>query len=111
MHDSLAVSAFLDPSLLHFEKYYVDVETSGELTAGETLGYSPTAGDLRRLPGWENSPEALNMSIEGSAPTLARPTTSPVVRNNWRPNANVAVDVEASRFFQLLIGRLTGRKM
>src|SRR5204862_74314 len=50
MHDSLAVAAFLDPSLLKFEDYYVDVETAGELTAGETVGYSPIAGDLRRNP-------------------------------------------------------------
>ena len=38
MHDSLAVAAFLDPSILKFKDYYVDVETTGELTAGETLG-------------------------------------------------------------------------
>src|SRR5436305_8226510 len=50
MHDSLAVAAFLDPSLLKFEDYYVDVEIAGELTAGETVGYSPIAGDLRRNP-------------------------------------------------------------
>ena len=48
MHDSLAVAAFLDPSILKLKEYYVDVETAGELTAGETLGYSPSAGDLRR---------------------------------------------------------------
>ena len=33
MHDSLAVAAFLDPSLLKWKEYYVDVETAGELTA------------------------------------------------------------------------------
>ncbi len=53
MHDSLAVAAFLDPSILKFKEYYVDVETTGELTAGETLGYSPSAGDLRRTPEME----------------------------------------------------------
>src|SRR4029077_17216717 len=36
MHDSLAVAAFLDPSILMVKEYYVDVETTGELTAGET---------------------------------------------------------------------------
>ena len=46
MHDSLAVAAFLDPSIVTVEDFYVDVETTGELTAGETLGYSPNAGDL-----------------------------------------------------------------
>src|SRR2546422_6242969 len=53
MHDSLAVAGFLDPSLLKWKQYYVDVETVGELTAGETLGYSPNAGDLRRRTGME----------------------------------------------------------
>src|ERR1700726_770464 len=50
MHDSLAVATFLDPSLVKLKDYYVDVETTGELTAGETLGYSPSAGDLKRKP-------------------------------------------------------------
>src|ERR1700737_4749983 len=33
MHDSLAVATFLDPSLVKLKDYYVDVETTGELTA------------------------------------------------------------------------------
>ncbi len=70
MHDSLAMAAFLDPSILKFKDYYVDVETTGELTAGETLGYSPSAGDLRRKPETEKQ-AAQNMPIRGSAPTLA----------------------------------------
>jgi inosine-uridine nucleoside N-ribohydrolase len=107
MHDSLAVAAFLDPSILHFKAYYVDVETTGELTAGETVGYSPTAGDLRRRPGMEKN---LNMPIRGSAPTLATTKTSPVLRDTFVPNANVAVDVDSARFFDLLIGRLSGRE-
>src|SRR5436190_4909330 len=37
MHDSLAVAAFLDPTILKWQDYYVDVEVAGELTAGETL--------------------------------------------------------------------------
>jgi inosine-uridine nucleoside N-ribohydrolase len=109
MHDSLAVAAFLDPSILKWKEYYVDVETSGELTAGETLGYSPSAGDLRRRPEMEKQ-AALNMSIRGSAPTLASTRTSPVVRDKFVPNAKVAVDVDSSRFFELLIGRLSGNK-
>jgi inosine-uridine nucleoside N-ribohydrolase len=107
MHDSLAVAAFLDPSILRFKEYYVDVETAGELTAGETLGYSPTAGDLRRRPGMEKN---LNMPIRGSAPTLATTKTSPVLRDTFVPNANVAVEVDSAKFFDLLIGRLSGKK-
>ncbi len=44
MHDSLAVAAFLDPSILKWKQYYIDVETEGELTAGETLGLQSHGG-------------------------------------------------------------------
>src|SRR5712692_6124230 len=108
MHDSLAVAAFLDPTILKWQEYYVDVETTGELTAGETLGYSPIAGDLKRRPGMEKD-AAASMTIRGSAPTLASTRTSPVVRDKFVPNTNVAVDVDSARFFDLLIGRLAGK--
>jgi inosine-uridine nucleoside N-ribohydrolase len=111
MHDSLALASVIDPSLLHLEKFYVDVETTGELTAGETLGYSPYSGDLRRRPDWVKQQKSLNMPIRGSAPSLARTTTSPVLRPNWEPNAEVALGVEADRFFNLFIGRLTGKSL
>jgi inosine-uridine nucleoside N-ribohydrolase len=109
MHDSVAVAAFLDPSILKWKDYYVDVETAGELTAGETLGYSPAAGDLRRRPEMEKA-AALNMAIRGSAPTLASRKSSPVLRDKFVPNAKVAVDVDSARFFELLIGRLAGQQ-
>jgi inosine-uridine nucleoside N-ribohydrolase len=108
MHDSLAVAGFLDPSILQFQDYYVDVETTGELTAGETLGYRPTAGDLRRKPGMEKETAAANMPIRGSAPTLASTRTSPVLRENFLPNAKVALGVDSAKFFDLLVGRLSG---
>jgi len=107
MHDSLAVASFLDPTLLKWKEFYVDVETTGELTAGETLGYSPTSGDLKRRPDMEKQ-AAEHMSIRGSAPTLASTNTSPVVREKFVPNANVGVDVDSRRFFEMLIGRLVG---
>jgi len=107
MHDSLAVAGFIDPSLLQMKEYYVDVETAGELTAGETVGYSPNAGDLRRRAGMEKDATALTMPIRGSAPTLAGTRTSPVLRDKFVPNANVAMDVDSARFFDLLIGRLS----
>jgi purine nucleosidase len=106
MHDSLAIAAFLDPSILKFEDYYVDIETEGELTAGQTLGYSPHAGDLRRRPEAEKD-AAVNMQIRGSAPTLASTKTSPVLRDKYVPNTKVAVDVDSAQFFDLLIGRLS----
>jgi inosine-uridine nucleoside N-ribohydrolase len=109
MHDSLAVAGFLDPSLLKFQDFYVDVETTGELTAGETLGYSPMSGDLQRRPESEKQ-AALAMQIRGSAPTLATTRISPVVRDKFIPNAKVAVNVDSARFFDLLIGRLSGKQ-
>ena len=109
MHDSLAVAGFLEPSLLKFQDYYVDVETTGELTAGETLGYSPMSGDLQRRPESEKQ-AALTMQIRGSAPTLASTKTSPVVRDKFVPDAKVAIKVDSARFFDLLIGRLSGKQ-
>ena len=109
MHDSLAVAAFLDPSLLRFEKFYVDVETSGELSAGETVGYSPYSGDLRKTLEWEKRNGKLDMTIRGSAPLLGRAEVSPVLRQHWVPNTNVALDVDSAGFFKLFLGRLTGK--
>ncbi|PYV97996.1 MAG: nucleoside hydrolase [Acidobacteria bacterium] len=109
MHDSLAVAGFLEPSLLKFQDYYVDVETTGELTAGETLGYSPMSGDLQRRPESEKQ-AALTMQIRGSPPTLASTKTSPVVRDKFVPNAKVAINVDSARFFDLLIGHLSGKQ-
>jgi inosine-uridine nucleoside N-ribohydrolase len=108
MHDSLAVATFLDPTILKWQDYYVDVEVAGELTAGETLGYSPVAGDLKRRPGMEKD-LASSMTIRGSAPTLASTKTSPVVRDKYVPNTKVGIDVDSARFFELLIGRLAGK--
>jgi len=110
MHDSLAVAALMDPSILKWKDYYVDVETAGELTAGETVGYSPSSGDLRRLPEMEKQ-AALNMSIRGSAPTLASTKTSPIIRDKFVPNTKVAVDVDSAKFFDLFIGRLSGKSL
>ena len=110
MHDSLAIAGFLDASILQFQDYYVDVEITGELTAGETLGYSPDAGDLRRRPGMEKDAAAQKMPIRGSAPTLAGNRTSPVLREDFVPNTKVAVGVDSTRFFDLLISRLSGKQ-
>ena len=106
MHDSLALAAFLDPSILTFENYYVDVEVNGELTAGQTLGYSPNQGDLKRTPEMQRKAESA-MVIRGSAPTLAGTKSSPVLRDKYVPNSRVALQLDSSRFFDLLIGRLS----
>jgi len=90
MHDSLAVATFLDPSIVTLRDYFVDVETAGEITAGETVGYE--RAPLRR-----------------SAPLASGAAAQPD-RTTFQPNAKVAVDVDVERFLGMLIGRLSGRK-
>ncbi len=90
LHDPLAAAVFLDRSLVKLQDFYVDVETSGELTAGETVAYP-------RAP------------IRQSAPPVGRPEGSQVVSESYKPNVSVAVDVDAERFFHILIARLTGK--
>ena len=109
MHDSLAVAAFLDPSVVTLERFYVDVETTGELTAGETLGYSPIAGDLRRKPKLEQEHAKANMQIRGSAPTLASTRNSPVLRDKFVPNTNVAIRCGFRKVFRFADRRLSGK--
>lgn len=87
MHDGLAVVAFLDRSVVKLQSVFLDVETSGELTAGETLAYR--SAPLRRSP-----------------PSLAEPANSFVLSDTYKPNASVAVDVDVEKFFKIFIGRL-----
>lgn len=37
VHDALCVASLVDPTILHAQKYRVDVETHGELTVGRTV--------------------------------------------------------------------------
>ena len=87
MHDSLAVAAFLDPSVVTLQEYYVDVETKGEFTAGQTVGW-------RRAP------------MRKSPPMADAPATP--AESAFHPNAKVALDLDRERFLRMLIGRLTG---
>jgi inosine-uridine nucleoside N-ribohydrolase len=89
MHDSLAVATFLDPGIVTFRDYYIEVETAGELTAGETLGYE--RAPLRRSAPMANGPAAQQD------------------RTTFQRNAKVAVDVDVERFFAMLVGRLSGQ--
>ncbi len=97
MHDPLAMAAFLDPTLLTWKDYYVDIETTGELTAGETVGYSPIQASQARRPEMEKL-AADRMAIRGSAPTLAGSATSAVLREKYVPNTKVAIDVDSPGF-------------
>ena len=59
IHDPLAAAAALDRSLIETEPLFVDVETSGELTAGMTVA------DRRHLTG--NAPN-LDVAVEADIP-------------------------------------------
>ena len=86
MHDPLTVANLIDPGILTLRDYDVEIETEGELTAGESVGY----------PGrWRKS-----------AP-LAPTPGSIADTTPFKPNAKVAVGVDVDRFFKLLMSRLT----
>ena len=91
MHDPLAVAAFIDRTLVSLQRYRVAIETQGELTAGETVGYREVP--IRRSASKQSS--SVNSEV-GAA---------------YVPNTNVAVGVDAERFFQMFVGRLSGRKL
>jgi inosine-uridine nucleoside N-ribohydrolase len=99
MHDSLAASVLIDPDILKSQDYFIDVETQGEITAGETVGYR--RGPLRRSAPLEIGTTPLfGQKLERDIAAAAADT--------FHPNAKVAMEVDAERFFQLLVGRLTG---
>jgi purine nucleosidase len=88
MHDPLAVAAFIDRGLVSLRQYFVAIETQGALTAGETVGYREAP--IHRSAANQSSSE--NSEAGGA----------------YVPNANVAVDVDAERFFRMFVGRLSG---
>ncbi len=88
MHDPLTVAQLIDPSIVTLKDYFVEVETSGEITAGETVGY--TRGPIRRSP-----------PLETGLPAVETPEIE------FKPNCKVAVDVDPDKFFRLLLARLT----
>ena len=88
MHDPLTVAHLIDPAIVTLKDYFVEVETSGEITAGETVGY--TRGPIRRSPPLETG--------------LPAPDSPEI---DFKPNAKVAVDVDPDKFFRLLLARLT----
>jgi inosine-uridine nucleoside N-ribohydrolase len=89
LHDPLTVASLIDAEILKLRDYYVLIETSGEASAGQSIGYS--SGPVRRSPPMETGPAA--ESSESKEP--------------FRPNAKVAVEVDPDRFFRLLLARLT----
>ena len=88
MHDPLTVASLIDPQLLKFKDYYVEVETEGEFTAGMTVGY-------------------MHPSVRPSAPMAAATAPQSEPDTTFHPNARVAFGVDPDRFFKLLLSRLT----
>ena len=87
MHDPLTMAYVIDPSILTLKDYYVQIETMGELTAGESVAYS-------RAP-------RLSPPLNSVAPVDETP------EGEFRPNCRVAVEADADKFFHLLLSRLT----
>jgi pyrimidine-specific ribonucleoside hydrolase len=90
LHDALAVASLIDHDVITRKDYYVEVETAGEWTAGQTIGYDGH-GPIRK-----------SAQMDTSAPE------PPPAEIPFKANAQVAVGVDPDRFFRLLIGRLTG---
>ena len=89
MHDPLALAHLIDPTILTLKDYYVQIETSGEITAGESIGYA--YGPVRRSPPLDTGAGQAAESAE----------------QEFSPNAKVGVAVDSDKFFKLLISRLT----
>lgn len=88
MHDPLTIASLIDPSVVTLRDYYVQIETAGELTAGQSIGYSH--GPVRRSPPLDTGDAAGAIPVE-----------------EYKPNCKVAVGVDPDKFFNLLIPRLT----
>ena len=88
MHDPLTIASLIDPSVITLRDYYVQIETSGELTAGQSVGYSHAP--VRRSP-----------------PLDTGDATGAIPVEEFKPNCKVAVGVDPEKFFNLLIPRLT----
>ncbi len=84
-HDALAMAAFIEPGILSVQPMHIEVETQGEFSAGQTLGY--------RRP------------IRRSAPRLHAPADSAPPPST--ANADVARAVDVARFLEMLVDRLT----
>jgi inosine-uridine nucleoside N-ribohydrolase len=89
MHDPLAMASLIDPEILTLHDYYVEIETMGEWTAGESVGYK-------------------SAPVRKSAPMETSEREPEARQEPFKPNAKVAVGVDPDRFFRLLLPRLTG---
>lgn len=88
LHDPLAVSSIIDPGILTLEDFRVEIETAGTITAGESVGW-------KRGAARQSAPLQSAASAEFETPAP------------FKTNTQVATGVDAEKFFELLISRLT----
>ncbi|WP_298075625.1 nucleoside hydrolase [uncultured Corynebacterium sp.] len=110
MHDPLAVAAVADPQVVRTILAPIDVETKGELTRGATIV------DLRRTWGSQDGgqdPTALGTADDSDFDATASATAADATGTAGQPGAagatlrtRVAVDVDAERFWNLLVDAL-----
>jgi purine nucleosidase len=88
MYDPLAVGVAVDAALVTAPPMHVDVETRGEFTRGETVANRRGYVERNVLGGD-------HYVIEGA--------------DKVEPNAKVCTDVQAERFLQLFVSRISGK--
>jgi len=88
MHDPVTVAQMIDPAIVTLKDFYVSIETTGELTAGESLAY-------------DHAPMRKSAPLETATPP------QPIPDEPFRPNAKVAIAVDPDRFFRLFLSRLS----
>ncbi len=96
LHDPLAMAAFIDPSIVTTKKCHVEIETSGEFTAGETVAYC------------DGRPSRASVPLLGE---ISVPGTGLEPDGAWSPNAEVAVDVDVEKYFDVVMPRLLGKEL
>jgi purine nucleosidase len=87
IHDALAVGVAVDPSFVKLRAMRIDVETEGRITRGETV--ANRLGTVDRVVDKGDRLETVGV-------------------DEVKPNAQVAVGVDAERFLKLFITRLSG---
>ncbi len=88
MHDPLTVGVAIDPSLVTMRRMRIEIETKGELTAGQTVAYRDNLVARRVETGGR-------YRIAGLRPV--------------EPNADVCLEVDVERFIKLFIETIKER--
>jgi inosine-uridine nucleoside N-ribohydrolase len=88
MHDPLAVAALIRPEIVDLEDYHVEIETAGNITAGESVG-------------WKTGPLSYSEPLQ-TITADGQPIVAP-----FHVNTKVATSVYPERFFDLFIDRIT----